>query len=309
MKTILAIACSAAAAVLVISGVVTGDAKTASYKGTAICKMCHKAIDKPVIDGYEKSAHAAAMQKADADKAIVADFTGNAPFGKDKIAFVLGRGRSQQAYMDAQMRVLPAKWDVRSKSWKTIEAADGWTQCVGCHVTNFDVEKKTYTEMGVGCEACHGPGSEHLAKANKETAPTVDKLSPQLQAMVCGRCHSAGKDTSGKYPFAPGFRPGDDLAKLFVDAKPSGPGMNQQYSEFIQSKHAAAGLTCTTCHDPHNTTGIHGQLRKPVNEQCMDCHKDTVKDMASHAPTAPEGATCATCHMPDDQHTFKEPLK
>ena len=68
MKTISAIACSAAAAALVISSVVTGDTKTAAYKGTAICKMCHKAIDKPVIDGYEKSAHAAAMQKADADK-------------------------------------------------------------------------------------------------------------------------------------------------------------------------------------------------------------------------------------------------
>lgn len=287
LKTIFAVISLAGLAALMASGAVTGDGKTATYKGTAICKMCHKTINKPIIEGYEKSAHASAMQKADAEKAVVADFSKDAPFSRDKVAFVLGRGRSQQAYLDAQMQVLPAKWDVKSGSWKKIEPADGWVQCIGCHVTNYDVEKKSYTEMGVGCEACHGPGSEHLTKANKETAPTVDKLSPQLQAMVCGRCHSLGKDTSGKYPFAPGFRPGDDLSKVFVDAKPSTPGINQQYSEFIQSEHAAAGLTCTTCHDPHNATGIHGQLRKPVNEQCLDCHKDTVKDMATHAPSAP----------------------
>src|SRR5205823_13793745 len=42
--------------------------------------------------------------------------------------------------------------------------------CVNCHATNlaknFDTATKTYqttwTEMGIGCEACHGPGQPHI---------------------------------------------------------------------------------------------------------------------------------------------------
>ena len=127
--------------------------------------------------------------------------------------------------------------------------------------------------------------------------------------MVCGQCHSFGKDPSGKYAFPVNFRSGDDLIQVFVDAKPVGPGPNQQYSEFIQSKHYKIGNTCETCHDPHGVGGLPSKLKKPVNDLCLGCHAGKVKDLASHAPNAPAGATCVTCHMPDGSHRFTEPGK
>ena len=34
--------------------------------------------------------------------------------------------------------------------------------CDGCHSVNYNVRTKTVTEWNVGCEKCHGPGSEHV---------------------------------------------------------------------------------------------------------------------------------------------------
>lgn len=292
---------------VLVAGATQVSVAAATYTGTAKCKMCHGMKHKEIVEGYFKSPHPKAMQKADAENAIIGDFS-SAPFTKDKVAFTLGRGtdRNEQAYLDANFQVLPATWDVKGKTWKPTAAADGSTQCIGCHATGYDVEKKTFTEPGVGCEACHGPGSDHVAKPTKETAFIPSTLSPKLQAEVCGSCHSAGKDTSGKCAFPTGFKPGDDLTKSFVDAKPAGPGRNQQYSEFLQSKHNEVGLTCTSCHENHNLSGLPGQLKKPVAEGCLTCHASKIKDLKTHAPSAAADATCATCHMPGGQHRFKK---
>jgi predicted CXXCH cytochrome family protein len=288
------------------AGCAMGDAHSAQYKGN-ICLMCHKAMNKDIVEGYVKSPHAKSMQKADAEGAIVGDFSTNTAFKKDQVAFVLGTGRHEQAYLDANHQVLPATWDSQSKTWKPAQAVDGSTQCIGCHTTGYDPATKTSAQLGVGCEACHGPGSEHVGGPKKNPMMKPKELTPERQAMICGQCHSVGHDTSGKYAFPVGFRPGDDLAQCFVDAKPTSPGRNQQYSEFITSKHSKSGVTCVTCHNPHNTSTNPAQLKKPVTELCLGCHAATIKDLASHAPSAPEGATCATCHMPDGQHTFAKP--
>jgi len=304
-----ALSISVAVAVVTAAGLagtsrVTGDIHSASYKGSTVCKMCHKGMHKNIVEAYEKIAHPKAMQKASDAGAIVGDFSSNSAFTKDKVAYVLGKGRNEQAYLDANHQVLPAVWDVKAKAWKPTQAADGATQCIGCHVTGYDAAAKTYAEPGVGCEACHGPGGDHVGKPSKDNIVNSKSLPAAAQGQVCGQCHSLGKDTSGKYAFPVGFKPGDDLTKMFVDAKPTAPGRNQQYSELVSSKHGQLGFHCVTCHDPHNVAGQAAQLKKPVNDLCLGCHAGKVKDLATHAPGAPAGATCATCHMRDGQHRF-----
>ena len=35
--------------------------------------------------------------------------------------------------------------------------------CDGCHSVDYDIQTKQVAEWNVGCERCHGPGSEHVA--------------------------------------------------------------------------------------------------------------------------------------------------
>ena len=104
------------ALIALVTGLVVGDAHTAAYKGSTQCKMCHKLMNKNLVAGYEATVHPKALQKPDAEGAIAADFANNPMFTKDKVAYVLGKGVSQQAYMDANYQVLPALWDVKTPS-------------------------------------------------------------------------------------------------------------------------------------------------------------------------------------------------
>jgi predicted CXXCH cytochrome family protein len=270
--------------------------------------MCHKNSHKAVVDGYLKSSHPKAMQKADAPGAIVADFTKNAPFAKDKVAYTLGSGKFEQAYLDGKFQVLPGAWDVKNKAWKAAPSVNGTTQCVGCHSTGQDAATGAMAQMGVGCESCHGPGGDHMKGPKANPVVKLKALDAKSLSQVCGQCHSVGKSPDGVSASPRGFVPGGgDLAKSFVDAKPTGPGRNQQYSEFLQSKHYQAGLSCSTCHEPHGASDLPARLKKPLSEQCLSCHGAKIKDIPTHAPSAPAGSTCATCHMPQGVHSFVKP--
>ena len=64
----------------------------------------------------------------------------------------------------------PVHWTGRDQTWNY--------QCANCHSTdlkkNYDLAANTYatswTDLDVACEACHGPGSHHVAWANSPTA-------------------------------------------------------------------------------------------------------------------------------------------
>ena len=81
---------------------------------------------------------------------------------------------------------LPAQWDVTHKIWRAYNVKPGtdwWTPyypadnmqrptgptCDGCHSVNYDVATKKVTEWNVGCEKCHGPGSEHVKQPSPAT--------------------------------------------------------------------------------------------------------------------------------------------
>lgn len=301
-------------ALVLLAGLVVlaghGAVVDAAYTGQKMCIVCHGLKHKPITTAFPKTAHARAMLEA-TDATIVADFT-NAPFEKAKAAYVLGSGRHEQAYLTADLKVLPGLWLVGEKKWIPHEEVDGATECVGCHTVDFDPATKKWKQLGVGCESCHGPGGQHnMAKAEdrKTTILNPKELEPQLQAQACGQCHSRGRSKDGQTAFPHKYRPGTDLTAVFVDAKPTTPGRNQQLSELMQSpKHWQAGVVCETCHDPHGDTEFPYQLKMAIDDTCLQCHKDKIVSLAAHVAdkkvTAPAGATCATCHMPDGVHNF-----
>jgi len=287
--------------------------RAAKYIGSEDCAVCHGDSHPAIVKAHAKTMHHRAMSDASKDpKAIVAVFDADSPVKKADIKWVLGTGQVYQNYLDKDFKVLPGRWLVKEKKWAKAEAVDGATQCVGCHVTNFDPAARTWTELGVGCEACHGPGGAHSDSQEAKDIVNLKNLDAKKIDMVCGQCHSVGTDISGKYAFSPMFVPGDDLDKHFKLR--DGPGAaNLQYNTFLTSKHEAGGQKCTSCHDTHGdkAKGKH-QLRTPINDLCLGCHRmklgDTkaIEDLKSHAPSAAADATCASCHMHGGTHAFKK---
>ncbi len=290
------------------------SAEQAKYSGPKLCLACHKGTHPEVIAAVSGSAHERALWKIenqDATHPLVGDFSGNPPFPKERIAYVLGIGRVYQSYLDADLRVLPAEWVVKDKAWRPREAVDATHDCLGCHTTGFDPATKKWASLGVTCEMCHGPGAAHAAAKDKlGSIVRPQTLSAAQQAMICGQCHSSGKSKDGAFTYPVGYHPGDDLGQYFVLATEVPKGaINSQYNELAQSKHLAAGTVCTTCHQGHGPVGnLPSQLRAPISDLCLsaECHGGKLTG-AQHEPAALKTTTCAACHMPDGKHTFATP--
>lgn len=139
----------------------------------------------------------------------------------------------------------------------------------------------TWFESGVGCEACHGPGSRHVPN------PGARDLFVGSRASDCGQCHTASSDPR-TIPTADGY--------LHPYA---------QYSELLASG-GHAGFNCTYCHDPHAST-LHDRSAG-IRNQCTACHTDAT--MAAHGGVVfrrgdyVEPVTCESCHMPFTGRSF-----
>jgi hypothetical protein len=292
----------------------SASAAEVKYSGPKLCVACHKGTHADVIEAVTGSVHRRAMWKVEdegEDHPLVGDFSSDPPFSKESIAYVLGVGRAYQAYLDADLRVLPAEWVVADKAWRPRESVDATRDCLGCHTTGFDPEMKKWAALGVTCEMCHGPGSAHVgAKDKLASVVRPQTLEPAAQAMICGQCHATGKSKDGEFAYPLGYRPGDDLSALFaLSAEVPADSVNSQYNEFLQSEHLAAGTTCTTCHNGHGPTGeLPSQLKTPLNDLCLsqDCHGGSLVG-PQHQPEALKAATCNTCHMPGNSHSFVAP--
>jgi predicted CXXCH cytochrome family protein len=289
-----------------------GDAAASAYVGPAVCTTCHRGLaatnhppdfHRTLTEAFSKSAHAGTLFDARAEPSkVVAPFTADSPLRRESIAYAFGAGRGEQRYCDASFMLLPYRWDVRGEQWLGQPVVDARSQCLGCHVTCYDVTSMQWRAMGVTCESCHGPGGLHARDGGKTKMLALHSLSAERRAMVCGQCHADGKDRAKVHPFPVDFRPGDDLSKFFAFASKPKPG--PKYTELARSKHMRMNVICSDCHDPHGpVSGTDHQLQKPVNELCQKCHGE--KTMAKHAPQAPGDATCATCHMPGGSHLFK----
>lgn len=261
-----------------------------------------------------------------------------------------------------RLQALSIAWDTRPKSeggqrWfhlypgEKIDHTDvlHWTgpaqnwnhMCAECHSTNlvkgYDAAHETFattwSDLNVGCEACHGPAAAHVrwaedAKAGKAQA-SADPLrglafrlrddsggtwsiapgasiaqrskppSSDAQIETCGRCHSRRAQLWGELVH------GEPLAQthrvaLLDDGLYEADGQIRdevyEYGSFLQSRMHAAGVRCSDCHDPHALT-----LRAPGNAVCTQCHLATTYDVPAHHHHAKDtkAARCVSCHMPE----------
>ncbi|MFP8880341.1 MAG: multiheme c-type cytochrome, partial [Myxococcota bacterium] len=195
--------------------------------------------------------------------------------------------------------------------------------CAECHSTNlekhFDSATDSYAtkwaEIDVACEACHGPGSLHVAGAAAGSdAPAGLPVGfaagdSRYQVDVCAPCHSrrhrvSAEDRTGQ-PLLDHFVPVTLRAGLYHS---DGQILEEVYvyGSFVQSAMYAHGVACSDCHDPHSL-----ELRIAGNGLCTQCHAETgnpsfpsltkkAYDTAEHHfhPAGSAGAQCVNCHMP-----------
>lgn len=186
--------------------------------------------------------------------------------------------------------------------------------CLHCHTT--DVAKPEngvrngyagapFAQAGIGCRACHGDPSAHLAARGHAPITNPVKLSAERRDSACIQCHLEGDEVvyrAGRNlsQFMPGDRL-DDIAVYFVRASKAAGGARaaSQYEALLQSacKRASGDrLTCTTCHDPHvePTPATRVEFYRA---KCLGCHNSLA---ATHHP---EQQDCTQCHMPARQTT------
>ncbi len=186
----------------------------------------------------------------------------------------------------------------------------------------------TVAELGVACEACHGPGAAHV-RANQDPLrrytlhetgaadPTIvnpSRLSPARSADVCGRCHGQriADDVAPFLAHGDPFVPGDDLglysSPLWRDTPRQGerdafssrfwpdgtPRLTAyEYQGLLESPCAQRGaLTCTSCHGMHDGDP-RGQLRPAAagDRACTGCHQalGAPAAVAAHTRHDPSG--------------------
>ena len=116
-------------------------------------------------------------------EAIIPDLATNtiAKFTKDDVALVYGSVWKQRYFTKRGDDYFPepAQWDVDPSSLAAVfrgKGTDWWEPfyppdnmqrptgptCDGCHSVDYNIHTKQVAEWNVGCEKCHGPGSEHM---------------------------------------------------------------------------------------------------------------------------------------------------
>lgn len=248
-----------------------------------------------------------------------------------------------------------AQWfDLGTGSLRAPSASASFdANCLGCHATGFslagnessgfragamsdplgefDLDGDGRVEaINVGCEACHGPGSEHLEDAARRTRIVQPALlTPEREVTICASCHSrpagvsgteAPLDAQGRMP-RPGLRraeflsrhtsriDGDPVRDLFPSGDSRSP--HQQATDFLRStmyRNGAWLMTCASCHDAHSSPND-AMLRTASgdNRACTGCHNaPAFLDPTAHAMSRtnsrhelvpPGELTCVACHM------------
>ena len=269
-------------------------------------------------------------------------------------------------FPDGRLQALSIAWDSRPKDkggqrWFHIYPNENirhddvlhWTKlnqnwnfmCAECHSTgvqkNYDAAADRFAtkwaEISVGCEACHGAGSRHVAWAQDrkswwpakkqddrskgllvqfdERAGTTwtqnEKTGmPQRSGMplglrkeveTCGLCHARRAQFSDKWI------PGQALANTHL---PTPMYRNLSYADgqmrdveelynYLPFKQSKMFAAGVTCSDCHDPHSA--TLRAPGDGVCLQCHASAKYENASHRHHEKVGGalSCASCHMPE----------
>ncbi len=315
---------------------------SAHYVGSQACEQCHAQI----YQRWKKTPMANVVRDPRTHPdAILPDLSTNtvSKFSLSQVAFVYGSLWKQRFFTKVGdgYAPLPVQWDIGNHKWLPYhvpeKGADWWAAfypsdnlqrptgptCDGCHSVDYNLHTQQVAEWNVGCERCHGPGSEHIQHPTRDNILNPAQMDSVAANDTCIQCHSQGRPLTnpieGKtYDWPVGYRVGlhlQDYWKLenctlgqtdfyyFPDCTAHKNRM--QGNDFARSVMYRHQITCSSCHDVHGTEN-YAQLIKPADQICLDCHGPSSPngphtasiEAHTHHQSGSPGSQCVACHMP-----------
>jgi hypothetical protein len=273
----------------------------ATLTGSASCFDCH---DEEGAD-WKTSRHASTFRPATVENEDQLSTLGAC--SDMSVTHVLG-GHHQLRFLvekpdapwgQGRFLALPCAFSVDSGSME-MHHADDWrmlpfeTSCAHCHVTRQS-QDFSFTETSVGCEACHGPGSAHVADPTKANTFTFAGRSAAEEVTVCGSCHlQGGKSTRTGFNFPDGWVPG---ASLFDDYQFDWASLDHPTEAEAIDVHqkllirevvvdGTSDMRCTSCHQLH---GMSHQKHESLPRQtyCLTCHQPETYKLKEYRQSCP----------------------
>ncbi|MDX1438755.1 MAG: tetratricopeptide repeat protein [Rubricoccaceae bacterium] len=263
------------------------------------------------------------------------------------VSHVVGSGNATRSYFltvgeengsldSGYVTEMPLTWYVEREIW---DLSPGYSQgnsrfdrpivseCMTCHNGMPEVDASaqnyyTHIPLGISCERCHGPASEHveaqLSGGGVEDGPDPTivnpaRLTPDLELSVCQQCHLTGQTVfapdHGPTTFRPGMALSDTRTVYASEEQVDNPesfgisshALRMMQSEcFTQTQGTDLALTCTTCHDPHQSADAQGVDH--FNTACQSCHGSESHIQACTRPNVSSieeamNGNCVSCHM------------
>ncbi|MBI1787352.1 MAG: hypothetical protein HYR60_07355, partial [Acidobacteria bacterium] len=156
------------------------------------------------------------------------------------------------------------------------------SRCFNCHAAGVRSTAAgpdlTSMHPGVGCERCHGPGSEHIAQPSKGRLLNAGRFPARAVVEICGECHRSPNRTYS----SPTPELDDPVSVRF---QPVGFMASRCFSR-------SRTFSCLNCHDPH-------QDARPASDPsyaqvCQGCHG---KPPGQRSRCARPARDCLSCHM------------
>lgn len=247
------------------------------YVGSGQCFGCHEEI----FNKWQASGHPWKLRKV--AKARYAKLPLPPGYSWDDVSYVIGGATKKSRYIDKEGYIITAakdgseaktQYNLEDGSWSFYHKGEKKPYACGpCHMTNYSKEGHqdnmegmvgTWSEDGIGCEECHGPGLTHIRN------PSKDSIKIDTSADACGKCHQRG-----------GLGPEPPASGGFIRH-------HEQINELKAGVHKELG--CIDCHNPHERAIL-------VKDNCQECHEEIAK---SYALTVhgKQGTRCVECHMP-----------
>lgn len=238
--------------------------------------------------------------------------------GEKGMLYYAGSGAAARSYLlesDGFLFVSPVAWySGPTAHWGLGPGYNGYGYpfltrpvlpgCLTCHASFLNPTAGTqnrfadppFTEGGVACERCHGPGEAHIAAAGKSKMVNPAKLPPDRRDSICAQCHLSGEVRVMRpgldwQSYHPGDRLSDSLS-VFVNNLPRRT-VTSHVENLAQSacqRVSGDKLWCGSCHDAHSVPTPAARATYFRNK-CLACH-------VKRANYRAHGDDCVSCHMP-----------